>query len=209
MRARIVPLVVRPDGAGTAGCTVVKVGGGLLARERGLAHACVAIAAAHAAGTPLVVIGGGGPFADAVRRADAEFHLGDDAAHWMAVTAMDQLAHWLTARLPASMLVFSPYQAGAALDSGLLPVMAPAAWLRNTDTLPHSWDVTSDSLAAYFAGAIDAARLVLLKPTAGTLTELTDAAFAATVPYGLAVEVADVARPDLTAVLIGSVAGRR
>jgi aspartokinase-like uncharacterized kinase len=42
---------------------------------------------------PLLIIPGGGPFADAVRDQDARLTLTADAAHWMAVLGMDQYAH--------------------------------------------------------------------------------------------------------------------
>ena len=45
-----------------------------------------------------------------------------------------------------------------------LPVLAPYRWLREADPLPHSWDVTSDSIAAWVASRIGARRLILIKP---------------------------------------------
>jgi aspartokinase-like uncharacterized kinase len=51
-----------------------------------------------------------------------------------------------------------------ALASRRIPVLAPYAWLRRADPLPHSWEVTSDSIAAWIARAIGASRLVLVKP---------------------------------------------
>jgi type VI secretion system protein ImpG len=45
-----------------------------------------------------------------------------------------------------------------------LPIVAPYHWLRAVDPLPHSWDVTSDSIAAWVAGAVGAQRLLLVKP---------------------------------------------
>lgn len=188
MRAAIVPLRVREDGRGTAGCTVVKVGGGLLQLNGGLAAAADAIGRAWRDGAPLVVMGGGGPWADAVRATDARFGHGDDAAHWMAIHAMDQYAHWLVTHWPEAVLVGSPYEAGAALDSGRLPVLAPARWLRDTDTLPHAWSVTSDAIAAWIAGALDARRLVLLKPVPGDADTLGDARWRATAPAALRVD---------------------
>lgn len=202
MRAAIVPLAVRAGARGTEGCTVVKVGGGLLQHDGAFAHVVSALAEAQALGAKLVVIAGGGPFADAVRAADARWSLGDDAAHWMAIHAMDQTAHWIHAQLPGSALVRSPYQAGAALDTGRLPIFAPAAWLHDTDTLPHSWDVTSDAIAAYAAGATDAARLLLLKPVDGTPDTLADAALRRVAPRGLRIACVDARRPDLAACLV-------
>ena len=51
-----------------------------------------------------------------------------------------------------------------ALKAGSVPVLAPLRWLRNADPLPHSWDVTSDSIAAWMAGEFGAADLLLVKP---------------------------------------------
>ena len=51
----------------------------------------------------------------------------------------------------------------AALATRRLPILAPAEWLRAADPLPHSWDVTSDSIAAWVAGQVFARQLVLLK----------------------------------------------
>ena len=75
-----------------------------------------------------------------------------------------------------------------AIAAGKVAVLAPSRWLRAADTLPHSWDVTSDSVAAFVAGALDAARLDLVKP-ADVGWEGVDRCFAAVVPAGLEVRV--------------------
>jgi 5-(aminomethyl)-3-furanmethanol phosphate kinase len=51
--------------------------------------------------------------------------------------------------------------------AGAVSVLLPAALLRERDPLPESWSVTSDSIAAWVAGAAGAGRLVLVKPVAG------------------------------------------
>ena len=50
---------------------------------------------------------------------------------------------------------------------GVVSVLLPAALLAERDPLPASWAVTSDSIAAWVAGAAGAGRLVLVKPVAG------------------------------------------
>lgn len=142
---------------------VVKVGGGLLADPSALVSVLTVVDRA-AATTPIVVVAGGGVFADAVRDVDRRFTLGDDEAHWMAILGMNQYAHMLAARLARASLVETREQLDAALESGGVPVVAPYAWLRTADPLPHSWSVTSDSIAAWIAGDIGAAQLVLVKP---------------------------------------------
>lgn len=142
---------------------VVKLGGGLLAHP---AHfeGVLATLVEKAASTRLLIVPGGGPFADTVRRVDRELSLSDDAAHWMAVLAMDQYAHLVVSRLRGGALVNGHQEIARALDGGQVPVLAPSRWLREVDPLPHSWDVTSDSIAAWVAGMVRASHLVLVKP---------------------------------------------
>jgi probable H4MPT-linked C1 transfer pathway protein len=143
--------------------TVVKLGGGLLAYEGSL-DTVLNVLADVARDEPLLIIPGGGPFADAVREQDARLTLTDDAAHWMAVLGMDQYAHVIVSRMPRAVLVTDATEMSTALASRRIPVLAPYAWLRRADPLPHSWEVTSDSIAAWIARAIGASRLVLVKP---------------------------------------------
>ena len=154
---------------------VVKVGGALLAHP---AHLDAVLAALDqvAGASRLLIVPGGGPFAEAVRDVDRRFALTDDAAHWMAILAMDQYAHLLASRLNVAALAWNPADIAAALERRRLPVLAPSRWLREADPLPHSWDVTSDSIAAWVAGAVGAARLVLVKPP-GAGAEAVDAYF--------------------------------
>jgi len=171
----------------------VKVGGGLLARPDGFQAALRAIAAA-AGRIPLVVVPGGGPFADTVRDVDRRVGLPDEAAHWMAVLGMDQHAWLIASCLSGARLVTDASGIAQAADEERLPVLAPYRWLRAADPLPHTWDVTSDSIAAWVAGALDAARLVLVKPPGAAGTDLVDPYFERARPPGLPVEVVPVDR---------------
>jgi aspartokinase-like uncharacterized kinase len=143
--------------------TVVKLGGGLLAHKDHLDGALEMIATAGC-GRRLLVVPGGGLFADVIRDVDRRLHLSDDAAHWMAVLAMDQYAHLIAARIRRGLVVAESHGIVAALEARRLPVLAPSRWLREADPLPHTWDVTSDSIAAWAAGALGAQQLVLIKP---------------------------------------------
>jgi len=166
----------------------VKVGGGLLARPDSF-HAVLQTIAAGAGRQSLVVVPGGGPFADAVREVDRRVGVPDRAAHWMAVLGMDQYAWLIAACLSGARLVTGPSEIAQASDAGQLPVLAPYRWLREVDPLPHSWDVTSDSIAAWIAGALGAVRLVLVKPPGAAGLDLVDPHFARARPPGLEVDV--------------------
>jgi aspartokinase-like uncharacterized kinase len=174
---------------------VVKVGGALL-RDAAAYEDVVNALSTRDRTVRILVVPGGGPFADAVRVADRALAFGDDAAHWMAVLAMDQHAHVLASRAAESVVVADSDEIGAAIAERLLPVLAPYAWLRATDPLPHSWDVTSDSIAAWVAGRVGARRLVLIKVGASeadlaarAVDRDVDGYFARAVPSGVDVTV--------------------
>jgi aspartokinase-like uncharacterized kinase len=171
--------------AGRSGVdTIVKVGGGLLSRA-GAFELVTGALAAFGKGRRLLVIPGGGPFAQAVRELVRRVKVSDEAAHWMAVLGMDQYAHALTERTPGAVLVEQVSEVDAALAAGLVPVLAPYRWLRAADPLPHSWNATSDSVAAWVAGAVGAKRIVLIKPAKGETSKVVDPLFLQTLPRGV------------------------
>jgi aspartokinase-like uncharacterized kinase len=144
---------------------VIKVGGSL---GRG---ACLpqlgALLSELGRGHGLLVVPGGGASADVVRDYDARFGLRPSAAHWMAVLAMDQYGHLLGDLVPGCALVRTLDEAHEHLAGGGVAVLLPSELLRDTDALPHSWSVTSDSIAAWLAVAVGARLLVLLKDRHG------------------------------------------
>lgn len=141
---------------------VVKIGGGLLTAHGmdGLRRGCAEVLTL-ARDRPVLVVPGGGPFADAVRAVDAEFGLGDELGHALALRAMDQLGMLLAPMLPGAELLD---RLVAPRSLGLL-LAAPA--FEGHREIPASWDVTSDSLAVLAAGAIGAQEAILLKPVKG------------------------------------------
>lgn len=163
--------------------TVVKLGGSLV---RSGAHEALLelIAELVSAGHDLVTVPGGGVFADAVRRESEHAASSETAVHWMATLAMDQMAYLLAGRsartltsdasrtigrtiTPTPCVVRSPWGIIRALAQRRIPILAPFRWLRAADPLPHSWDVTSDSIAAWLAAQLGARRLILLKSVDG------------------------------------------
>lgn len=150
---------------------VVKVGGGLLATGgmEAVRRAC-AEAAEAARRRPVLVVPGGGPFADAVRTADAQLGLGDDLAHALALRAMDQLGLLLRPHLPGCEVVDR-----LAAPAGLALLAVAFAFDARPD-VPRSWAVTSDSLAVLAAGAVGAELAILLKPAPPRLPDQVTAA---------------------------------
>ena len=164
--------------------SVVKVGGGLLALPGALDRVTAALSAERETGR-IVVVPGGGPFADVVREVCRDTATGDDAAHWMAILAMNQFAHLLASRIDGARIAERQSEVHAALADRRLPVLAPYHWLRTCDPLPHAWEVTSDSIAAWVAGQLGARRVILVKPAAMSRAEAVDAHFARALPAGV------------------------
>ena len=147
---------------------VLKIGGSLGRGEKlkGLCCRLAELGRRHR----MLVVPGGGAFADTVRHYDSRYRLGESASHWMAILAMDQFGYLLTELIPDSEPVRSLVAARKIAGAGKLPVLTPFDLLRRADPLPHSWRVTSDSIAAWVADLARAQMLVLLKNVDGLYT---------------------------------------
>ncbi len=150
---------------------VVKVGGSL-SRGTNLRALCLLLAQLGCEHR-ILVVPGGGPFADTVRDCDKMYGLSDDASHWMAILAMDQYGYLLLELIPGSEPARERHEARRIALSGKVPVLIPFELLRRTDPLPHSWAVTSDSISAWVARSVGASKLILLK----SLDGLSDGVF--------------------------------
>lgn len=114
-------------------------------------------------GGRVIIVPGGGPFADLVR--DAQYHWGfdDEAAHRMALHAMQQNGLLLAALCPALMPVENEADMRSVLTRGRTALWLPLAMTLGNESLDANWDVTSDSIAAWLANHLSAERLVLIK----------------------------------------------
>jgi 5-(aminomethyl)-3-furanmethanol phosphate kinase len=138
--------------------TVVKVGGGL--GDSALPALCTTLGELGER-HPLIVVPGGAGFADAVREADRRFGLRAAAAHRMAILGMEQFGWLLSELIPGAELSANLAHVSAGRTTVLLPAALPL------DPLPASWQVTSDSIAAWVADQAGAGRLVLVKEVDG------------------------------------------
>jgi hypothetical protein len=148
---------------------VLKVGGSLAEHPAILRRLCRKLAVL-AKDHRILVVPGGGKFADAVRTLDKTYALSDTVSHRMAVLAMDQYGLLLSDITPNSYLVYSLEQARKP-PRKRLPIFLPSKLIFSEDPLEHSWDVTSDSIAAYIAGVLHAKKLVLITDVDGIFTQ--------------------------------------
>ncbi len=172
---------------------VVKLGGSLLERRD---WPCLLTAwLKRQPRSSWLLICGGGQAVDKLRAADQAYSLGAETCHWQAIAQMGVNARAVAARFPQAVVSTCLRQANHLLQSlpfaqDELGTNAPAPgkggipplvfldcepFLRQETTwngvapLPHSWDVTSDSIAARVAHRVSAQELVLLKSSLPTL----------------------------------------
>ena len=107
----------------------------------------------------VVVVPGGGPFADAVREAQPRLGFGDRAAHRMALLAMEQYG--------TALADLEPRLTPARTPDALRTLPTPTVWMPTPMAegadVAESWDVTSDSLAVWLAETLGADCVVLVK----------------------------------------------
>lgn len=140
---------------------VVKLGGSLAAD--GVLKDWLDVLACHGRGR-VVIVPGGGPFADQVREAQVIWRFGDPVAHRMALLAMEQYGLMLAGICPELTPVESKQTLIGVLRRAGVPVWLPISMAAVAEDIPASWDVTSDSLAAWLARQLSAERLILVKP---------------------------------------------
>jgi len=149
---------------------VIKVGGSL-SGDPELLIALWAKLSALAKNYKLIVVPGGGRFADVVRDSDKRFSLSSGISHRMAILGMDQFGLLLSQIIPNSCATFLLSDAKQLSETGVVPVFLPSRLMLKEDPLENSWDVTSDSIAAYVASRVQAAKVVLVTDVDGIFTK--------------------------------------
>ncbi|MDQ3774784.1 MAG: amino acid kinase [Pseudomonadota bacterium] len=140
---------------------VVKIGGSLAyAAELPAWLAALALQG----GGRAVIVPGGGPFADLVRRAQAHQGYADTSAHAMALLAMSQYGLMMAGIEGRLVAATGLSQIREALATGRVPVWIPGS--DGAPGVPASWEVSSDSLALWVAGQMGATDLALVKSRA-------------------------------------------
>jgi aspartokinase-like uncharacterized kinase len=149
---------------------VIKVGGSLAEDPERLRALCAKLGE-FAKKYAIVVVPGGGRFADVVRDFDKRFTLSGAIAHRMAVLGMDQFGLLLSQIIPNSCATYLLSDARQLSEIGVVPVFLPSRLMFREDPLENSWDVTSDSISAYVASRLHAAKVVLVTDVDGVFTE--------------------------------------
>ena len=148
---------------------VLKVGGSLAEDPTSLRRLCQELSVLAEA-YRILIVPGGGEFADTVRKIDKVYGLSNTAPHKMAILAMDQYGLFLSDITPNSIVCYALDEVGNYAKEKM-SIFLPSQHMFREDPLEHSWDVTSDTIAAYIADQVDAKKLILVTDVDGIFSE--------------------------------------
>ena len=138
---------------------VIKLGGSLMSDENSLKYCLATVEQEYE--ECVVIVPGGGIYADLIRKTQQQWKFGEETAHQMAILAMKQFALLLKSLSPAFILVESLDSVKALLKKSTVLIWSPD--LQDLSSINTNWEVTSDSLAAWLANQLGAAELILVK----------------------------------------------
>ena len=111
--------------------------------------------------TNSLIVLGGGEFANLIRKYDSEINFSQETNHWTAIDCMDIIAKLVNDKVESTKLAYSIDDAIAISDEGFTPIFVVSKFLREDDPFECSWDVTSDSIAAYISHRLNANLLIV------------------------------------------------
>lgn len=143
---------------------IIKLGGSL-SHSDALAN-CLNAVEKNYQGRAVVIVPGGGAFVDQVRLAQQHWQLDDTTAHHMALLAMQQMALMFKGLKPGFAMAHTVSAIQEQLNRQKTVIWSPDIIELDNAGIPASWDITSDSLAAWLAKTVSATELILIKSAA-------------------------------------------
>lgn len=136
--------------------TVVKIGGSLFPKYT--KDLCNALTTSN---EKLVLVNGGGELANKLREYDALYEFSDDVNHWNAIRCMDIVGCCIADQNENIEIISSLDDVDSVHSKGKIPLLLTYNLIKNEDSLKHSWNITSDSIACWVANKINAKLLIL------------------------------------------------
>ena len=140
---------------------IIKLGGSL-SRSDALINSLNAVEKNYQ-GRAVVIVPGGGAFADQVRLAQQHWQFDDTTAHRMAILAMQQMALMFKGLKPDFAIAHTVGAIQCLLNRQKTVIWSPDIVELDNAGIEASWDISSDSLAAWLAKTLSAAELILIK----------------------------------------------
>ena len=144
---------------------IVKLGGSL--QEKGREIIRFLSDYAETKNHTVIIIPGGGHFVKRIKELSEQEVISNDAAHWMAVLGMHQYGFYL-ADGSGIEIVESVEELRNVVHICLL---LPYTLLKADDSLPHTWNVTSDTIAAFVANKVGETSFIKLTDVDGLMDD--------------------------------------
>jgi aspartokinase-like uncharacterized kinase len=149
---------------------VIKVGGSLALYPEKLRALCTKLTE-FSQKHKLIIVPGGGEFADIVRILDKRFSLSCGVSHKMAILGMDQYGLLLSDLIPNSVTLSKLEEIKFSFEIGKIPILLLSNLLLKDDPLENSWNVTSDAIALYIARKLETPKVLLVTDVDGIFTD--------------------------------------
>jgi 5-(aminomethyl)-3-furanmethanol phosphate kinase len=140
---------------------VIKLGGSLA--TSGKLQMCLDKIDKDYQGIAVVIVPGGGVFADQARQVQKQWQFDDRTAHLMAILAMQQMALLFRALKPHFIIAASVDGISNQINQQGIFIWSPDVAELDSAGILSSWDISSDSLSAWLAKTLDADKLILVK----------------------------------------------
>ncbi len=116
----------------------------------------------------IIIIPGGGTYANFVRKIDEKISIGDELSHWMAIFAMNCNGIELSQKY--NDIKFFDNLGELKKSNERIAIFLPYDFINQRDELPHIWDVTSDSITVYIAHHLGLKDCFLIKDIDGVIS---------------------------------------
>ncbi|WP_405296151.1 delta 1-pyrroline-5-carboxylate synthetase [Methanobrevibacter sp.] len=111
--------------------------------------------------TDSCIVLGGGEFANLIRRYDDQKNFSKQTSHWTAIDCMDIIAKLVCDKVDSARLAYSIDEVNLVSDDGFTPIFVVSDFLTKENPFECSWEVTSDSIAAYISHILNAKLLIV------------------------------------------------
>jgi aspartokinase-like uncharacterized kinase len=115
----------------------------------------------------IILIPGGGSFANFIRKIYSELKFTEEIAHWMGIISMNYNGLELNKKFPNLPVIENINNLKE--NENLFCIFLPYEFLKENDKLPHSWNVTSDSISLFIAKELGLNECILIKDVDGIL----------------------------------------
>ena len=140
---------------------IVKLGGSLMQDPAFLKHSLNTLA--KQSKDKIVIVPGGGDFANQIRSLQKQWNFNQEIAHQMAILSMQQMALLFNSISPFLSIANTVSKIQQTLTHHSVVIWSPEIQELNASKIKASWDISSDSLSAWLAEQLNAKQLIVVK----------------------------------------------